>query len=229
MGKLPGKIRWVPTKERKRIFGITLTEILSERLIPDTSNEIVLENKHALFESDTSFHHENVKLRKTGNKFLQSNFKIYRKHFFTLKSFNQTGENIVNFINPVLIEIFVDPENLTGINLNSVSLYFYNEVSNIWEKVPSLFNEELNKISATVDHLSRFAVFGEKENAIPISTDIIISGSQNDIWFTEPPLIEFFVNNRENTQNINTYYSVDNGDTWQLYETPFTYPKAPLI
>lgn len=188
----------------------------------DTSNEIVLENKHALFESPIHlFTTKMLNYAKPAINSYNQILKYIENTSFTLKSFNQTGENIVNFINPVLIEIFVDPENLTGINLNSVSLYFYNEVSNIWEKVPSLFNEELNKISATVDHLSRFAVFGEKENAIPISTDIIISGSQNDIWFTEPPLIEFFVNNRENTQNINTYYSVDNGDTWQLYETPF--------
>jgi hypothetical protein len=72
-----------------------------------------------------------------------------------------------------------------------------------------------------VNHLSWFAVFGEKENSAPVSTGIIISGSQNDIWFTEPPLVELFIENQENTQNINTFYSLDNGDSWQLYEAPF--------
>lgn len=190
---------------------------------PDSNpNEIVLENKHAIFENPIYLFTTKMisYVQPSKNTFGQI-LKYINNTSFILKSFDQTGENITNFINPVFIEIFVDPENLTGVNLNSISLYFYNEVSNVWEKVPSSFNDQLNKISATVNHLSWFAVFGEKENSAPVSTGIIISGSQNDIWFTEPPLVEFFIENQENPQNISTFYSLDNGDSWQLYEAPF--------
>lgn len=185
-------------------------------------NEIVLDNKHAIFENPFYlFTTKMISYTKPNRNAFSQILKYIDNTSFILEAFNQRGEDIINFINPVFIEISVDIESLAGIDLNSLSLYFYNEVSNIWEKIPSSFNQQLNKISATVNHLSWFAVFGEKENLTPISTEIRMSGSQNDIWFIEPPIIEFFIENQENLQNVNTFYSLDNGDNWQLYETPF--------
>lgn len=188
----------------------------------NNSNEIILDNKHAIFGSPLYLFTTKILnyIKPTKDTYDQI-LKYIDNTSFILKSFDQTGENIINFQNPIFIEIFIDPESLNGINLNSISLYFYNEISSMWEKIPGLFNEQINKISATVNHLSWFAVFGEKENITPVSTGIIVSGSQSDIWFTEPPLVKFIIENQENTQNINTYYSLDNGDSWQLYETPF--------
>lgn len=195
-----------------------------------SSNEIVLENKHAIFENPIYLFTTKMLSYVKPSQDTYSQILKYIDHTsFILKSFDQTGQNIVSFINPVFIEVFVPSEDLINVNLNTLSLYFYDEVSNIWEKIPSSFNKQLNKISATVNHLSRFAVFGEKENTAPVSTGIIISGSQNDGWFTEPPLIELFIENQENPQNINTYYSLDDGDSWQLYEIPFYITTEGII
>jgi len=208
--------------ESKYLWNYINGNIIKTITPENSSNEIVLENKRAIFENPIYlFTTKMLGYVKPGEKTFSQILKYIDNTSFILKSFDQTGENMVNFINPVFIEIVLGPDQLNNINPNTLSLYFYNEIQNVWEKIPTFFNQQLNKISASVNHLSWFAVFGEKENTTDISTDIIISGSQNGVWLTDPPLIEFYTNGQGNSQNINTYYSLDNGETWELYQTPF--------
>ena len=148
---------------------------------------------------------------------------------FILESFDQIGDKISYFNAPLEISVLIDPKNFTDINISTLSFYFWNEITKTWEIIPSFFDEQSNKISATVDHLSWFAVFGEKTNHLEPETQIIVSGSQDGIWFTEMPLVELYVINADPQSEIDTFYSINEGETWELYTEPFYIKQDGIV
>jgi hypothetical protein len=104
-----------------------------------------------------------------------------------------------------------------------------NEVSGIWEKIPTVFDEQTGKLESTSDHLSWFSVFGEKIDSEPPKTQIILSGNQIDGWFTEHPLVELAPENENPTDLEFTVYSVDEGDFWRNYNQPFYIEQDGII
>lgn len=140
---------------------------------------------------------------------------------FLLEVFNQVGKTIESFDKPINISVDISPEDLQNIITESISLYFWDEASKIWEKIPTIFHEQTAKLDSSTNHLSWFAVFGEKEDSQPPETQIILSGSQEDRWFTENPLVELITDDGGVTDLEFTVYSMDEGDFWHNYTQPF--------
>ena len=148
---------------------------------------------------------------------------------FILESFDQIGDMINYFSSPIEISVLLDPINFTGIDISTLSLYFWNEITKTWDIIPSFFDEQSNKISAMVDHLSWFAVFGEKTDQLIPETQIIVSGSQDGIWFTEKPLVELYIINLDPQSEIDTFYSINEGETWELYTGTFYVEQDGIV
>ena len=118
----------------------------------------------------------------------------------------------------------MNENNLLNIKTETLKIYFFNELSKIWEEIPSFFNPSTKNITTNVNHLSWFAVFGEKIDTTPPTTHINVSGTQVDGWFTSYPLVEFSYL-EETSGPIQTFYSIDLGDNWDLYKNPFLIEK----
>lgn len=189
---------------------------------PNTDNKIVLENKEVDFgNTQKSF---TAKMFSYAQPILESFdfIKSYvRNTSFVIEAFDQIGRNILNFDLPINMTLNLDSDDLVNINKASVGLYYWNEVSKAWDYVPSYFDQVSNKLTTIVNHLSWFAVFGDKTDQQPPATTVSIVGNLVDGWFSEPPLATFFFDEEDSTDLESTFYSVNNGDTWEKYTEPF--------
>ncbi len=202
------------------------SKIISGNENPDGNKIINLENKRIEFENPSNLF--TAKIFSYIQPALDYPTKISQyveNTSFILEALDQLGNKIINFENPINISVDINPIQLENVNLKSIKLYFWNEVLKVWEIIPSFFDLQSNKLTAQTNHLSWFAVFGEKVDKNPPETEVLVSGSQNNGWFTEFPLIEFSFYNGEDTNIENTFYSIDSGDTWETYTEPFYVQK----
>jgi len=206
------------------------TGIISPGTSPNNKNYMEIGNKRIEF--------ENLKETLTVKIFpyikpalnLPSKMEGYIENTsFILQVFNQNGTIIDHFDDPINMVLTISPDSLKNIKPQSVRLYFWNQVTRIWELVSSSFDEENNKITASTNHLSWFAAFGEKDDPNPPNTQIAVSGSQTNGWFNEFPLIQFSYENGDASEIKNTIYSTDDGDTWDNYSEPFYLEKDGIV
>lgn len=199
--------------------------VISAGTETEDTNTIILENKSAEFENSLDIFTTNIiSYIKPASSLLNSAQKYIKDTSFILNAFNQLGNEVEYFDFPINISILINPKDLIGIDLESLSLHFWNETSKAWKKIPSIFDEQSNKLTATVNHLSWFAVLGDKSDSVPPQTQIAVSGSQTGVWFVEPPLIEFYFEG-DGQDILHTFYSKNDGETWEKYTEPFYFDQ----
>jgi murein DD-endopeptidase MepM/ murein hydrolase activator NlpD len=150
-----------------------------------------------------------------------------KKTSFILEAFDQTGNPIKYFNNPIKISINLEANHLQNIVPETIKLHFWNEELKIWQKIQSLLDQQMNKLETEVNHLSWFAVFGEKIDSQPPKTQILLSGNQENSWFKEYPLVELTTENAGDLEF--TIYSTDDGDFWHNYHQPFHIEEDGII
>ncbi|MBW6441549.1 peptidoglycan DD-metalloendopeptidase family protein, partial [Patescibacteria group bacterium] len=206
-----------------------ISGVISGDTNPESDKNLTLDNINVEFENPQNFF--TSKILTYIHPVLDSyNYKLqYIKNTsFILEAFDQIGNEIKHFENPISISINIDFNSLQNINPENISLYYWNEIVKIWEKIPSIYNQQNNTIEASVNHLSWFSIFGEKIDYQPPETGIIVSGSQNDLWFIEYPMVELLPND-ENVNGVGfTIYSIDDGDFWHNYSQPFYVEKEGI-
>ena len=122
------------------------------------------------------------------------------------------------------ISIKIDPKHLIGIDVDSLKIYFFDEILNIWKEEAGTFDKINNVISTTINHLSRFAVLADKN--IP-ETNVEITGSSENDWYTEFPTIKFLTSG--SNQDIDfILYSTDKRQSWNKYTVPFKIQKEGI-
>ena len=62
------------------------------------------------------------------------------------------------FNNPVLIRLSYKDADLTGIDEDSLKIWYYDEEEGIWELIGQELNKELKYIKGTITHFSRYAI-----------------------------------------------------------------------
>jgi len=191
----------------------------------DQNSTILIDNKQAVFKNTlNSFTAKIVSYIQPMFNY-PNTFTYIKSTSFILESFDQLGDKISNFDNGIQLNINLDSKDLSNINLDSIKVCFWNEVSNLWEAIPTVFDSQNNKLTANTNHLSWFAVFGEKIDRNPPKTQILISGSQNNGWYSDFPLIKFTSYDNENSTIENIFYSTNDGETWETYVEPFYFQK----
>lgn len=138
---------------------------------------------------------------------------------FLIDTENIFGQQIANFSAPLTFTYRLTKLIPDFIDLNTLSAYFWNTISNAWEPLESTFN--LDNLSVTFEtfHLSHFAVFGEiTEEQKPLTT-INVQGEKENGWFRSPPIIYLETNN----PNFKILYTIDDGQQWTLYTGPFEF------
>ena len=205
-----------------------ISGVISGETNPGSNSSLSLDNINTEFGNTQNFFTSKI-LMYTRPILESHNDKLqYIKNTsFILEAFDQIGKEIKHFENPIIFSINIDSNSLQNINLETISLYFWNEITKIWEKIPSIYNQQNNTIEASVNHLSWFAIFGEKIDHQPPETSVTVSGSQSDLWFIEYPLIELLPLNENNDIEF-TIYSLDEGDFWHNYSQPFYLEKEGI-
>ena len=123
---------------------------------------------------------------------------------------------LVNLLQPIKITFHI--EKVKNIfKPETLSFFFWNPLSGQWKKMETHLEIENNQISTTADHLSNFAVFGEKLDSAAPNTNIEIIGTTNSGWYKAQPVVTLTSDAIEDL----AFYSIDNND-WQEFTTPFS-------
>lgn len=88
-----------------------------------------------------------------------------------LKSLDiRTSQSIQDFLLSAVIKVYYNETELRNIDENTLSLYYYNETSSIWDKIPSEVNTIGNYILANIIHFSVYGIFGDEQVIAPTSS-----------------------------------------------------------
>jgi len=200
-----------------------VSEIISSGTSPQDDNKVSLDNKTITFPSSiNNFVAKIYPYVKPGeDSFLLK--KYIPKTSFVAELYDQIGNKISEFESPLKISIRIDPKYLVGINVDSLKIYFFDEVLNIWKEEIGTFDKINSVISTTINHLSRFGVFADKNI---LETNVDITGSNENDWYTEFPTVSFTTNNNQDIEF--TLYSTDERQSWNKYTGPFKIQKEGI-
>jgi len=74
---------------------------------------------------------------------------------------------ITNFSQPVTLTFtYTDAQIPAGVLEAGLKIYYYDTAAKAWVEVPSTINTATNTITATINHLTQFAIFGTKTGAV---------------------------------------------------------------
>jgi murein DD-endopeptidase MepM/ murein hydrolase activator NlpD len=137
-----------------------------------------------------------------------------------------TDTKIDNFEGGVKLIINISQSALENTDPESLRLFRFSSTNGLWDPLDSVVDLTTTNISAQTDHLSSFAVFGEKIDKIPPESRINIEGSQENGWYTTTPVVTL-TSSAGDLDKI--FYSLDLGNTWDEYTQLFEIEREGLV
>jgi len=135
-------------------------------------------------------------------------------------AFDNLGNAVTSFSNLLELTFDLSQINLSGIVPSSLKILYFNAQNQLWEEIASTWDESTKKITGFTDHLSEFAVFGDKLDPDPPSTSITIAGTLDGAWYVDYPMISLTATDGEGGTGVDkTFFSLDGGDSWEEYLT----------
>ncbi len=138
---------------------------------------------------------------------------------FILSAHSSVGSQLKEIGN-VNIEIVIDKTLLDNIKQDTIGLFFWNELTRLWQKLESTFDQNTSTLRGCTTHFSHFVVLGEKIVSEPPQSTAKITGNMIDGIYTEYPLFELSSQSPSNTGLEGIFYTI-NEEAWQKYEEPF--------
>lgn len=135
------------------------------------------------------------------------------------------GNEITNFNKPFSLTMDFSDLDLSKIIVGTLSIYSTSDGID-WVKEDTVVDLENKKAAAQVNHLTLFALMGERRDILPATTSAIIVGEEGDDgWFRSDVEISLAV--EDNEGGLGTDYILfrkDDGD-WEGYETPIKFTE----
>lgn len=145
-----------------------------------------------------------------------------------LNAYDFLGQEVSGFSEPVEIKIDFSETDISKFIAETIKIYFLNEISDLWEPIPTVLDLVAKVATGETYHLSQFALLGEKADSSPPVTQIIISGSVDGNWYTEYPSVEFSVTDSEGSPTT-IFYSLEGEAGWEEYSNPFIVTKEGIV
>ncbi|MBU1970291.1 peptidoglycan DD-metalloendopeptidase family protein [Patescibacteria group bacterium] len=168
-----------------------------------------------------------LKAQKTAQSntlFANTTLKYIQGTAIKLTGYDHLGETAASFTQLIDLSFDLTQAKLQNVITSTLKIYFFNHQTQLWEEIASLWDETTKTVKGFVDHLSEFAVFGEKVDSNPPHTSITISGTQDGLWFIKEPMMELLAP----TGRL-TFYSIDGGASWEEYVAPTQISKEGVF
>jgi murein DD-endopeptidase MepM/ murein hydrolase activator NlpD len=91
-------------------------------------------------------------------------------HSFSLSAMDNSGQVVHQLNQEITLEVNFSLTDLTGINTDTLSIYYWNPDSNRWVPLQTNIDWDAYTATAQVDHLSIFALLGRTENVLFLPT-----------------------------------------------------------
>lgn len=131
------------------------------------------------------------------------------------------GNSVTQFLHPFNLEVSFAEYDLNNIDLDSLSVYSSPD-GNTWNKEDTIVDLGAKKATAQINHLTQFALMGERIDTIAPVTEAIFDGQKG----TENNFrsdVSVSLNATDNKLGVDyTLYRIDDGE-WNLYSAPFTF------
>ncbi len=145
-------------------------------------------------------------------------------------AYDNFGEAVTSFIDLVDLSFDLSQADLARIIPTSLKILYFNSQTQLWEEIASLWDESTKIITGSIDHLSEFAVFGEKFDPNPPSTTMTVSGGQDGLWYADHPFIHLSATDGEDGSGVaKIFFSLDGGDSWEEYLTQTQIKKEGIF
>jgi len=135
--------------------------------------------------------------------------------------------NIISqFLKPFTIEISFDDFDISNIDPNTLSIYSSQD-GKTWVKEQTSVDLENKKATATIDHLTQFALMGEKLDNLAPTTQASLSGQLGQPTFYRSDVTaSLLATDNENGLGVD-YILYNTDDTeWQTYTEPLTFTEG---
>lgn len=138
---------------------------------------------------------------------------------------NALGEFVEQFTKPYTIKIDFSAFDTSTLNLATISIYSSPDGSN-WNMEETTVDLENKEATATLDHLTHFALMAESLDTTAPTTTPILSGLQGQTnWFRTDVQLLLDADDNDGGLGIDyTLYRLENGD-WQEYTNPLTFSQ----
>ncbi|MFA5776032.1 MAG: peptidoglycan DD-metalloendopeptidase family protein [Patescibacteria group bacterium] len=164
-----------------------------------------------------------LSIQKTGSSNVELANKVFKYVHGTallIKAYDNVKNQIYQFTNDLEITFDLSQANFSNIATETLKIMYFDPGDMIWNQVPTIWHEAERRLTGIVNHLSEFAVFGEKIDANPPDTTINITGQKDGDWYTESPMFSLIAVDRENESGVDKiFYSLDGGGSWEEYLT----------
>ena len=141
-----------------------------------------------------------------------------------LSATNNLGLLVTNFNNPLNLLYDYSNTNLDNIKEETLSFYYFNKQTDLWEKISSSLNMEDKTISSQTTHFSQFAIMGELLDSTPPETLALLSGTKgNENWYLSDVIVSLEATDNSDGKGVSySVYSLD-GEHWNEYSQPLSF------
>jgi murein DD-endopeptidase MepM/ murein hydrolase activator NlpD len=147
--------------------------------------------------------------------------------------FDNLGLEIKLIPKPCRLIFDLSNEDLSSVINETLKVYYWNEISAVWEALPGFYDQVNKLLTAETEHFSHFAVMGEPTNIPVFATQIEVAGEQSGGWFLTTPTVSFSVEADEasgmSSELFTVFYTTDNELTWETYQDPFEIQKEGVF
>lgn len=141
----------------------------------------------------------------------------------TITAKDALGNIVDTFQNFLTITIQFDGFDLSGYNVDTISIYSSEDGIN-WVKEETTVNLNEKTASASLNHLSHFALMAERlDTTAPITTAFLSGNQGQPNWFRSDAQVILEAQDNEGGLGVDyTLYKINNED-WQQYSSPLTF------
>lgn len=139
---------------------------------------------------------------------------------FYLTAFNNIGDKITQFLQPVTIKYSYKDANLLNIKEDTLKLYHYNKSTKSWDELPSTLDKTNKTVTGHTTSFSQFAVMGELKDTLSPDTQVELNGTMGwENWYRSPVTITLDGKDNEGGVGLEyTLFKLDDNE-WVIYNT----------
>ncbi len=154
------------------------------------------------------------------DKLYPTNHTYIHNTALDIKLINLLNEEIHLLQNSVSIVYNLHELDLTNINIDTLKVLWYDDISCIWLPVTTVLDLTEYTLTGITNHLSQFAVFAEKLDPEPPVTQIDIIGEYTNDWYTTYPSVKLTSN-----KPYETFISVNQTHDMSRYDKEISFDK----
>jgi len=157
---------------------------------------------------------------------VNSPLKYIQNTSVRIKFYDYLQDELNDLTSAITLTFDLSNSNLADTLPGSYIIKRFDRLNKTWESIPSMWNETTKQVSALVDHLSDYAVFGEKSDPTPPVTTIVINGERSGLWYKKYPTVALTALDGDGVETVDrTFYSLNEGLEWEEYINAFDLTK----